>query len=162
MRRRRGGGPRLVIRYDVVDYRICSDTIDARTIAQMARVVESCFGVEWTNGFSERVAEKRKPSVVMADEEGEPVGFKLGYERGNDEFYSWLGAVLPRHRRRGVAAEMMSRQHEWCRKQGYRSIVTETLNDNAAMLILNLRSGFRIVGTRLDERGLKVVLSCTL
>jgi predicted GNAT superfamily acetyltransferase len=146
----------------VIDYRICSDTIDAQTIAEMARVVESCFGVEGTNGFSERVAAKRSPCVVIASEDGEAVGFKLGYERGSDEFYSWLGGVLPRHRRRGVAAEMMKHQHDWCRKNSYRVVVTETLNDNAAMLILNLRSGFRIVGTRLDERGLKVVLSCKL
>ncbi len=146
----------------MIEYRICSGTIDAETVAEMARVVESCFGAEWTNGFAGRVAEKRSSCVVMASEEGEPVGFKLGYERGREEFYSWLGGVLPRHRRRGVAAEMMKRQHEWCRENGYRFVVTETLNDNAAMLILNLRSGFRIVGTRLDERGLKVVLSCRL
>jgi ribosomal protein S18 acetylase RimI-like enzyme len=146
----------------VIDYRILANAIDSETIAEMARVVEACFGVEWTDGFAGRVEEKRNPCVVLAREDGDPVGFKLGYERGREEFYSWLGGVLPRHRRRGVAAEMMKLQHEWCRKNGYRFVVTDTLNDNAAMLILNLRSGFRIVGTRLDERGLKVVLSCRL
>lgn len=98
----------------------------------------------------------------MASDGDEAVGFKLGYERSREEFYSWLGGVHPEYRRRGVAAEMMKRQHEWCRKNGYRTVVTETLNDNGAMLILNLRSGFRVVGTRLDERGLKVVLSRVL
>jgi GNAT superfamily N-acetyltransferase len=85
------------------------------------------------------------------------IGFKFGYRRGTDLFYSWLGAVDPAWRRGGVARRLMDLQHDWADREGYRSIETRTRASNRAMIILNLRSGFRIVGVETDRHGEIVV-----
>jgi GNAT superfamily N-acetyltransferase len=64
-----------------------------------------------------------------------------------------MGGVSPDHRGQGIASELMRRQHEWCRNHGYKVIHTHTKNQWRAMLILNLRHGFDVIGTYADERG---------
>lgn len=81
------------------------------------------------------------------------VAFKIGYEERDHTFYSWLGCVQPEYRRQGIAGELMRRQHEWCREQGYRFVRTDTRNQFRNMLILNIRHGFDICGTIHDGRG---------
>ncbi|MBD2715760.1 GNAT family N-acetyltransferase [Microvirga sp. STR05] len=88
----------------------------------------------------------------------ELVGCKLGYERKPGHYYSWLGGVHPDFRGQGIAAELMRQQHAWCREQGYQHIRTHTYNRWRAMLLLNLRHGFNIIGTMQGTRGLTIVL----
>ena len=90
------------------------------------------------------------------------VGFKIGYERKPGHYYSWLGAVSPQHRGQGVAAELMRQQHAWCRVQGYERIRTQTYNRWRAMLILNLRFDFSVIGTVQGPHGLTLVLELPL
>ncbi|UPL49802.1 GNAT family N-acetyltransferase [Hymenobacter sublimis] len=103
--------------------------------------------------------QNRQPvQVWLAWAEEQLVACKLGYERKPGHYYSWLGGVHPDFRRRGLAQELMQRQHAWCQQRGYRSIRTQTLNRWRAMLLLNLHAGFDIVGTVQGERGLTLVL----
>jgi GNAT superfamily N-acetyltransferase len=95
--------------------------------------------------------------LALADG-GKVVGCKLGYERQPGHYYSWLGGVHPGFRGQGIAAELMRRQHAWCRQQGYRRIRTHTFNRWRAILLLNLRHGFDIIGTVQGQRGLTIVL----
>lgn len=89
---------------------------------------------------------------------GQVVGCKLGYERKPGHYYSWLGGVHPSFRGQGIARELMLQQHAWCAQQGYHRIRTQTYNQWRAMLLLNLRVGFDIVGTVQGPRGLVIVL----
>lgn len=91
-------------------------------------------------------------------DDGQLVGCKLGYERQPGHYYSWLGGVHPDFRGQGIAAELMRRQHAWCQAEGYRRIRTQTYNRWRAMLLLNLRHGFDIIGTVQGPRGLTIVL----
>ena len=95
--------------------------------------------------------------LALADD-GQLIGCKLGYERQPGHYYSWLGGVLPGFQGQGIAAELMRRQHAWCRTQGYHRIRTQTYNRWRAMLLLNLRHGFDIIGTVQGPRGLTIVL----
>jgi GNAT superfamily N-acetyltransferase len=88
--------------------------------------------------------------VAARGADGALLGFKLGYARGEGTFYSWLGGIHPSIRRQGVARQLMERQHAWARERGYAFVETRTRTANTAMIILNLQSGFRIVGY--DER----------
>jgi predicted GNAT superfamily acetyltransferase len=100
-----------------------------------------------------RLVHAADPGLVVArGEDGALIGFKLGYRRGTT-FYSWLGGVRPSHRRRGLAAELMARQHAWAAGAGYRHVETRSRAPNAAMIILNLRSGFQITGFEQDSEG---------
>lgn len=98
------------------------------------------------------------PSLWLAERGGEWIGFKLGYRRGPELLYSWLGGVVPEARGTGVASELMRRQHEHAATQGYAMVETRTRAANNAMLIVNLRHGFHIAGFETDARGIPVVI----
>ncbi|GIL18266.1 MAG: hypothetical protein BroJett040_20170 [Oligoflexia bacterium] len=79
---------------------------------------------------------------------------RFGFATYNDErFYSWLGAVHPDYQGFGVGQELLNRQHQWCQKQKFKSIETRTYNKWKPMLILNIKNGFQIVGTRTNPKG---------
>lgn len=95
--------------------------------------------------------------LAARDDGGRLIGFKLGYRRGATLFYSWLGGVHPDARRQGVAQRLMTAQHAWARSRGYAQIETRTRAENRAMIIANLKGGFRIVGCEVDRAGYLVV-----
>ncbi|UFH53072.1 GNAT family N-acetyltransferase [Spirosoma sp. KNUC1025] len=96
--------------------------------------------------------------TLLAVQNEQVVGCKLGYERKPGSFYSWLGAVHPDYRGNGIASELMRQQHEWCRQNGYHTVRTQTYNQWREMLILNLRFGFQITGTVQSKHGLTIFL----
>lgn len=95
---------------------------------------------------------------LVRGDDGEPLGFKLGYRRGPRLLYSWLGGVVPAARGRGLAAQLMQAQHGWAARQGYAHVETRTRAANNRMIIVNLKAGFRIVGMETDESGHPVVI----
>lgn len=74
------------------------------------------------------------------------VGFKVGYAKGDEIFYSWMGGVLPSHRQRGVARQLAEAQESWARGRGYTHVLFKTRNSHKAMLIFALGRGFDIIG----------------
>jgi predicted GNAT superfamily acetyltransferase len=125
-------------------------------LLDLCRVAFEDFSPDY---LTARVVHVAAPALVTARfAHGPLAGFKLGYRRGASLFYSWLGAVHPDARRQGLAAELMRRQHEWARSQGYTEIETQTRAVNNAMIILNLKSGFRVRGFGLDSLGREIVV----
>jgi GNAT superfamily N-acetyltransferase len=106
----------------------------------------------------DRLPRLTDPDLWIAEREGEWVGFKLGYRRGPDLLYSWLGGVAPSARRLGIASALMERQHAGVLAQGYRFVETRTRAANNAMVIVNLHHGFHIAGFEIDARGIAVVI----
>ena len=85
--------------------------------------------------------------ILVAFVAGRPAGFKVGYQR-EDYFYSWMGGILPDHRRRGVARALAEQQETWARERGYREVRFKTRNQHKGMLIFALRNGFDMIGFR--------------
>ena len=132
-------------------FTIHNKDIPDSAIEAMARLVSETFGEEYPEpNFPERVRSKLKPMVILAKNDDEVVGFKLGYERWQGTFFSWLGCVRPEYRRQGIARELLQRQHQWCKEQGYEKILTNSRNSFPEMLILNIQEGFQITGTEMD------------
>ncbi len=96
-----------------------------------------------------------KPNLVavIAIIHQQVAGFKLGYEMEDGMFYSWLGGVHPDYQRRGIAKELMTIQHRYCKEQGYQKMRTYSRNARKAMLILNIQAGFDVIATFIDEKG---------
>ncbi|WP_440056909.1 GNAT family N-acetyltransferase (plasmid) [Pseudoalteromonas sp. T1lg65] len=87
----------------------------------------------------------RRFLLLVAYEDSQPVGYKLGYELNDNEFYSWLGAVLSSHRGKGLAKQMLVEQERWCRAQGYHAIRVKSMNRFKNMLLMLISNNYRIV-----------------
>ncbi len=136
------------------------EKVSAENIQQIAPLIKASFG-EWDeNWFNSTFKNHAKFYLQLAHIDGNPVAFKLGYELDQWTFYSWLGGVIPEFRGLGIAYELLTQQHDWCKKQGYRQVQTKTQNNFKDMLMLDLKNGFDVIDTHLSETGaLKIVLS---
>ncbi len=83
--------------------------------------------------------------ALIAEIDNQSVGFKIGYDRLNDgSFYSWMGGVLPKFRRMGVAYSLANFQEKWAAKNGFSSIVLKTRQKHDGMIAFSLNRGFII------------------
>ena len=78
-------------------------------------------------------------------------GFKLGYALDSDTFYSWIGGVLPQHRKKGIAKQLLSYQESWCESRGYKSIRVKSTNLFRPMLLMLIKNKYNIIGTEHSE-----------
>lgn len=146
-----------------IEYSLHLAPFERELLQQIRPIYADCFGTPAPDDFVARVDERAGGVLQLAWLGGQVVGYKLGYRRNPEVFYSWLGGVVPRHRRQGVARELLERQHAWCRESGYRRVRTDTTNAFKEMLLLNVRAGFDVIGTYQDaERGLTIMLERTL
>jgi predicted GNAT superfamily acetyltransferase len=120
-----------------VDYQLYGAPLEPELLERIRPVYVACFGEPPPADFVSRVNERTGSMLQLALVDGEVVGYKLGYRRSPEVFYSWLGGVLPEYRRRGIARELLQRQHAWCRSQSYRRVRTDTTNTFKDMLLLN-------------------------
>ncbi len=89
-------------------------------------------------------------SILVAYLDEQPAAFKVGYER-DGSFYSWMGAVLPAYRQKGLAKALADAQEAWAKNAGYSSITFKTRNQHKGMLIFALKNGFNIIGFKEKE-----------
>lgn len=142
-----------------VDYQLYAAPFASELLARIRPVYAACFGSAPPENFVSRVEERSGCLLQLALVDGRVVGYKLGYRRNPEVFYSWLGGVAPDYRGQGIARALLQRQHAWCRSVGYRRVRTDTTNAFKSMLLLNLREGFDVIGTFHDaERGLTIML----
>lgn len=89
--------------------------------------------------------------ILIARLEGKLVGYKVGYqlrpnESSSDEFYSWLGGVIPAYRNQGIATTLRQYQEQWALQSGYKTIGVKSMNRYPNMLHLLISSGYKITG----------------
>ncbi|MDO8047368.1 GNAT family N-acetyltransferase [Janthinobacterium sp. SUN211] len=82
--------------------------------------------------------------VLIAQADGQPVGCKLGYAAEDGSLYSWLGGVLPAHRKTGLAQRLLETQEAWASEHGFAAITVKSMNRYPAMLRLLIRNGYQI------------------
>ena len=138
-----------------IEYQLYTGCPDDKVFRDVAFVSNEVFPGATGEGAEQfnrnKLEGKKNILTVIAYESGQPVGYKQGFESRPGYFDSDTGGVVESARRRGIAQQMMLLQHEWCLDQGFRFIDTSTGTDAQAMLILNLKNGFVVVGTYLDR-----------
>ncbi|UQV44002.1 GNAT family N-acetyltransferase [Janthinobacterium lividum] len=82
--------------------------------------------------------------ILIAEADGQPVGFKLGYASEDGSFYSWLGGVLPAHRKTGLAQQLLDSQEAWASTHRFAAITVKSMNRYPSMLRLLIRNGYYI------------------
>ncbi|WP_460224765.1 GNAT family N-acetyltransferase [Aurantivibrio infirmus] len=97
-----------------------------------------------------RIGEANYLSLVFLVD-NQPVAFKLGYEIDNNEFYSWLGGVIPEHRARGIAKQLMFKQEAWVAENGYNKLSVKSMNKFPAMMCMLIANGYLIESIEPDN-----------
>ena len=131
-----------------VAYDLALPPFSADRVAEVIALAGEIFGGKMNSSkFEWRLTSLPDPSLVLASDARELVGFKFGYAVAPTRYHSWLGGVAVRARRQGVARHLMELQHSWLAERGYASVETRTPKDNAAMLELNREFGFEVIGS---------------
>ncbi|GAB2484611.1 GNAT family N-acetyltransferase [Algoriphagus taiwanensis] len=95
--------------------------------------------------YTERL-KHRLHLALVAEKDGELLGFKVGYQSDNpDSFYSWMGGVRPEFRKHGIADALAEYQENWAREKGFKAIFFKTRNRFPAMISFGLKRGFKIM-----------------
>jgi len=82
--------------------------------------------------------------VLIAEADSQPVGFKLGYPAEDGSLYSWLGGVLPAHRKTGLAQRLLETQEAWAGAHGFAAVTVKSMNRYLVMLRLLIHNGYQI------------------
>lgn len=107
--------------------------------------------------FKAKLSRKKQPLIIVCRIDNQVVGFKVGFEESPTTFYSWLGGVDPGFQRLGVASALMDSMTKWCVNKKYEWLETKTTNNNKAMIILNILSGFEVSDVKTDKHGVKKI-----
>lgn len=124
---------------------------EKRQLESLIELHEETFHTT-TSAFLEELKEKNKLLIILTFHHDQIVGYKIGYERKQHHFYSWIGGVHKDYRKQGIASKLMDIQHNWCRERGYKTIQTKTKNKWRSMLILNIKHGYDVIGTYTDNK----------
>lgn len=136
---------------------------DDGTVEQLRFLHRAIFADGREHEFVETLRGRSGIHGLIACDRDDAVGYKIGYALDAKTYYSWMGGVLSGYRRRGIASDLLRRQHGWCARQGYERIRTRTQNQWRGMLVLNIRCGFDVIATEIDERGEhKIIMEKTL
>lgn len=124
---------------------------DRKTVEGIIQLHNKIFG--GSDDLAGRMKEKPGLQIDVAVHGEKMVGYKIGYALNREQFYSWLGGVDANYRKQGIASTLMDQQHQQVKGSGYKAVQTKTKNKWRSMLILNIKSGFDIIGTYTDEEG---------
>jgi predicted GNAT superfamily acetyltransferase len=140
-----------------IDYSVIQSMPDGDTLHGILEVHREVFGSG--DDLIDKIKEKPQLLVTIAKQDGNVIGYKIGYELDRRTFYSWLGGVSPDYRKHGIASRLLVLQHQFLIKNGYHIVQTKTTNKWRAMLILNIKHGFDVMETYTDKKGRhKIVL----
>ncbi|MGL4223551.1 MAG: GNAT family N-acetyltransferase [Vibrio sp.] len=116
------------------------------TLAEVVQIVAKIS--EFAQSENEQSLQARladKPSLVLvAQQQDQLVGFKIGYALDSENFYSWFGGVDPAARGCGVAQRLLEEQEAWAVQQGYQRITVKSRNQFPAMLRLLIKNNYLI------------------
>lgn len=128
-------------------------------VGRIHPLFEVVFGEAEQAELVESLSRRTTVMAILAREDVEVIGFKIGFEDEPGVYRSWTGAVSPRWQGKGVGARLLDIQHSWCEENGYECVRTVGYNEYKEMLQLNLSQGFDVVGTRLAaDGGLEILL----
>ncbi|QFG00634.1 N-acetyltransferase [Psychrobacillus glaciei] len=126
-------------------------TPNSEILAGIMEVHEHVF--EGAKLMEEELVEKENVLIFVAVDGIRVVGFKIGYKFSEDTFYSWLGGVHSDYRGKGIASELMRRQHMLIKSLGYTKVRTISRNKRREMLLLNIKHGFDVLEAFTSEKG---------
>jgi len=121
----------IIIKEDCID--------DAINVSQQIPEFEDTY---IKNEYESRL-KNVKHLVLTAYIDNKPVGFKIGYEtQSKQNFYSWMGGILPKYRQKGIAEKLYIYQENWVKQAGYKRILLKTRSKHKSMINFLQKHGF--------------------
>ncbi len=109
-----------------------SDSLIRKAVAYdacaLAEIEKRCFSVPWSETALRETVSESTSSFFVAEDSGELIGY-IGAYSVIDEGYITNIAVLPEHRRRGIAKRLLE------------SLITEAKEKEMSFLTLEVRAG---------------------
>lgn len=105
------------------------------------------FGDHWITPEKYEKLTRTDSILLVAVHGDKPVGFKLGYQKGEDTFHSWLGGVHQDYRRQGIAQTLMDEQESHVRGIGLKRITFNTYDKFSGMIKLGQKNGYELIRT---------------
>lgn len=87
----------------------------------------------------------KKYQIVIAEDEGQALGFMISYSLESSKFNLWLIGVIPEHRKKGVGTFLMNEFTQQAVKTFHDKLVVKTLNRHKSMIKLLVDLGYDIV-----------------
>ena len=134
-------------------YTILEGVPSAAQLDEILEVYKSIFEDYKLEFFKSRIHEKQDLLIILCFDGEQLVGFKIGYTYNENTFYSWVGGILPKYRRLGIAKTLAATQEKIVIAKGYQKLRTKSMNRFKSMMILNLRNGFDIVKVYTNDSG---------
>jgi GNAT superfamily N-acetyltransferase len=120
---------------------------DFEQSALLARVLASESAVRG----KESTPPVQSPFRVAAFRGDALIGWTYGYREGSNRFCMLNSGVAGTERRKGVYTQLVQAVLAHAKDQGYASITSRHVADNAAVLIAKLRLGFQVSGFEYSE-----------
>lgn len=100
--------------------------------------------------FRRRLLGRYNPLMLVAQMDGRPVGFSVGFELKPSAYFGWLLGVSNEVRRTGIASQIHEAQCAWAAEHGYHYLRMECHNAHRPVLCMAIAMNFNIVGLRWD------------
>lgn len=106
----------------------------------------------WSAGEIASLLQGSGVHVMVVSEKSRSIGFLMWRQVG-DEAEILIICILPAHRTKGVASQLLQKFYGKIQGNGVRQIFLEVNENNRAALILYEKNGFETVGRRKDYYG---------
>ena len=136
-----------------ISYKIVKGFLEENIFQETANLYSEIFKDADLDFFKHRIEQQPKLFSILAFNNKKMIGFKIGYPYDENIFYSWIGGVLPKHQRKGIAKHMAKLQEEYAVLEGFIKLRTKSMNSYKAMMILNLKNGFDITKIYTNSKG---------
>ncbi|USD66731.1 GNAT family N-acetyltransferase [Vibrio sp. SCSIO 43136] len=111
---------------------------------QVVNAIPEFVTKETVTSLASRIERFDDALVLVAELEGELIGFKIGYALDNNTYYSWFGGVAPIGRKQGTAQALLDYQEQWVMKRGYKTLKVKSRNQFGNMLRFLIKNSYMI------------------
>lgn len=107
---------------------------------------------DWYESRKWRLENMPDVACFAAYNDHKMIAFKAGYATTYNLYYSWLGGVVPEFRNKGIATQLMLKQHEWLETTRFKTVETHVEQANKSMIQINQKCGLDIIGLYMSNK----------
>jgi len=122
-------------------------------VSKLVELYAQLFNDADIDFFKQRISEHPNVYTILAFDNDNLIGFKIGYPYNDSAFYSWIGGVQQDYRNKGIASKLAKLQEDYAQKEGFKKLRTKSMNIFKLMMILNLKNGFDITKIYTNTKG---------